>query len=144
MRSAHRLLRGPDPLAGVEVSRTELRRAVERELRGKLLRLRQGYAALADHPNGLGALASRTMPVMLLLFRALLELAGRPVADPADARATALALGALVGFDPGPVAAVAAQRGRREWSCPADLFEGYLEAVARTVRYVDQLQPGDQ
>jgi len=40
MRSAYRVLRGTDPLAGQNVRREELRRALETELRGKLFRLR--------------------------------------------------------------------------------------------------------
>jgi hypothetical protein len=54
MRAACRVLRGTDPLAGLVVQPTDLRRAVERELRGKLLRLRQGYAAAAGDPLVLG------------------------------------------------------------------------------------------
>jgi predicted nucleotidyltransferase len=50
MRAACRVLRGADPLAGLVVERADLRRAVERELRGKLLRLRQGYTAAAADP----------------------------------------------------------------------------------------------
>ena len=57
MRAGYQVLRGSDPLAAATVSRADLRQALERELRGKLLRLRQGYAAAAGDEKALGHLA---------------------------------------------------------------------------------------
>ena len=50
MRTVYQVLRGADPLQGVRVDRADLRKALEREFRGKLLRLRQGYATYAPDP----------------------------------------------------------------------------------------------
>src|SRR3989442_10849788 len=41
MRDAHRLLAGRDPWPGIQVDRGQLRRQLEHELMGKLVRLRQ-------------------------------------------------------------------------------------------------------
>lgn len=60
IRGAYRLLRGVDPLAEVRVERSELRAALERDLRGRLLRLRQGFVALAADPAP--SRASRATP----------------------------------------------------------------------------------
>ncbi|MGH7526439.1 MAG: hypothetical protein ACREMX_07020, partial [Gemmatimonadales bacterium] len=57
IRAGYQVLRGADPLAALEVDRADLRRALEREFRGKLLRLRQGYAASAGDPAALGLVA---------------------------------------------------------------------------------------
>ena len=46
MREAHRVLAGRDPWAGITVQRDHVRRQLEHELVGKLVRLRQAYAAL--------------------------------------------------------------------------------------------------
>ena len=54
MRTAYKVLRGADPLQGVQVEPGDLRKALEREFRGKLLRLRQGYATYAPDPGGAG------------------------------------------------------------------------------------------
>ena len=54
MRAGYEVLRGPDPVADLSVAPADLRRALEREFRGKLLRLRQGYVAAADDPAALG------------------------------------------------------------------------------------------
>ncbi|MGH7674250.1 MAG: hypothetical protein ACREMV_03175, partial [Gemmatimonadales bacterium] len=45
IRHAHRLLAGQDPWEGVVVRREDVRRHLEHELRGKVVRLRQVYAA---------------------------------------------------------------------------------------------------
>src|SRR5438874_8049308 len=54
IREAHRLLAGRDPWRGVTVQREHLRRQLEHELMGKLVRLRQAYAALRGDPKQLG------------------------------------------------------------------------------------------
>ena len=84
IHAAYEMLRGPDPVASARVDRSGLRHALESELRGKLLRLRQGFALLEEDPKLLGALATHTLPTLLVLFRALLELHRRPVVPPSD------------------------------------------------------------
>lgn len=141
MRTAYQVLRGSDPLAGVEVHHADLRRALEREFRGKLLRLRQGYAASAGDPAALGELAGRSASTILVLLRSLLVLLGRPV--PQDPLELAAAAAQAMGTDGELLLGVIRHRGERKWRCPAPRFEGYLEAVSRAVRFLDQLQPGD-
>jgi predicted nucleotidyltransferase len=141
MRSAYRVLRGPDVLATVEPDRAALRTALEREFRGKLLRLRQAYALHGDNPDALGDVASDSVSTVVLLFRCLLALAGRDGAG--DGAAVIRAAGALVGFDPAPVEELFRRRGQRGPRCTAAEFERYLDAVSRTVRYADEHHPGD-
>ncbi len=142
MRLAYRVLRGPDLLADLRPDPRDLRRAVEHELRGKLLRLRQGYVAHAADPAALGALAAASAAPVLLLLRCLLVLAGRSVPGEPDALVAAAA--GAAGFDPAPVAAVVRRRAERRPRCPAAEFEDYLAAVAAAARFVDHLQLGDE
>ena len=44
IRAAHQVLAGKDPWAGITVRRDDVRRQLEHELKGKLVRLRQAYA----------------------------------------------------------------------------------------------------
>jgi hypothetical protein len=142
MRAAYQVLRGPDPLATLVVAPGDLRRALEREFRGKLVRLRQGYAVLADDPEQLGALLTASLPTMLVLYRGLLALVGRPAShEPLE---LVVAAAQVIGIDGEPFEAVARRRGEPRWRCGAEECEAYLEAVARTARFVDQLQTGDQ
>ena len=142
MRTASRLLRGDDPLAGLVVDRADLRRAVERELRGKLLRLRQAYAAWAGDPAALGELASRSAATIMGLLRALLVLLGRAV--PGDPLELAAAAAGAIGIDGEPLLRVIRHRGESGWRCAPSEFEDYLDAMARATVFVDQLQLGEQ
>jgi hypothetical protein len=142
MRCGYEILRGPDPVAGLQVAPADLRHALEREFRGKLLRLRQGYVAAGGDPGSLGPLAERSAGTILVLLRCLLVLLGRSV--PSQPMEVAAAAAAAMGMDGEPLLNVVRHRGERGWRCPAGEFEGYLDAVARAAAFLDQLQLGDQ
>ena len=115
MRTSYRLLRGADPFEGIRVDPTDLRKALEREFRGKLLRLRQGYTLHAPDPAALGKLGLQSA-----------------------------AAAAAIGFEGEHLLHVVRHRVDREWRCQAPEFENYMKAVEDSARYVDQLQLGDQ
>lgn len=141
IRSAYRLLRGDDPIAEVAVRPADLRAALERDLRGRLLRLRQGYVALAADPGALAGLARDTAPSVVVLLRAALVLAGAQI--PPARTDVAAAAGLVAGFPSAPLAEILAHLGDGAWRCTSDCFTGYLTAVEATVRYVDHLSPGE-
>jgi hypothetical protein len=142
MRCGYEVLRGPDPVAGLYVAPADLRRALEREFRGKLLRLRQGYVAAGGDPTALGLLGERSSGTILVLLRAFLVLLGRSV--PSEPVEVAGAVAAAMAMDGEPLLNVVRHRGERGWRCSPGAFEGYLEAVARAATFLDQLQLGDQ
>jgi predicted nucleotidyltransferase len=142
MRAGYHVLRGADPLGAARVQGADLRQALERELRGKLLRLRQGYAAAAGDEKLLGEVAAGSAGTILVLLRSLLTLAGRAV--PAAPAALAAEAAALVGVPAAGLTTPVERRGERGWRCTASQFEQYMDAVARAAGYVDQLQLGDQ
>lgn len=141
MRAAYQVLRGADPLRDLQVDAADLRRELEREFRGKLLRLRQGYMALHSENSGLGDLARHSFSSLLVLFRGLLKLAGRKIPLPA-AELIAAASG-LVPFESGPVREVLAHRDTGDWRCGRPCFEGYMQAMERCVEFVDHFQTGE-
>ena len=140
MLVGYRVLRGPDPLSTARLRPPELRQQLERELRGKLLRLRQGYALVGDDPAALGELALRSVPTFLVLLRGVLAMVGAPpgvTPDEAVSRAeTATGLG-LQG-----IAAAAAHRSEPRWSYSQEEFQGYLAAVTSVADFVDRFDPG--
>lgn len=142
MRLSYQVLRGPDPLHGVQVDRTDLRKALEREFRGKLLRLRQGYATYAPDPAALGSLGLQSAATILVLLRGVLTLIGQPV--PTDAIELATTAARVIGFDAEHLLHVVRHRAEREWRCAAPEFENYMGAVEQVARFLDQLQLGDQ
>jgi predicted nucleotidyltransferase len=142
MRLSYRVLRGADPLDGTQVDLTDLRKAVEREFQGKLLRLRQGYATYAPDPAALGALGLQSATTILVLLRGMMTVLGKPVSPNATELARAAA--EAVGFEADHLLHVVSHRADREWRCSVPEFENYMNAVEQTARFVDQLQLGDQ
>ena len=142
MRAGYQVLRGADPLGGSRVRPRDLRQALERELRGKLLRLRQGYAMAGGDPKHLGALAAGSAATILVLLRALLTLAGRTV--PAAPVALATEAAGLIGVQAKSLTTPVERRAERGWRCTPEEFEQYLHAVARAAEYADHFQLGDQ
>jgi predicted nucleotidyltransferase len=142
MRTSYQVLRGADPLQGTTLDPGDLRKALEREFRGKLLRLRQGYATYAPDPAALGTLGLQSAATILVLLRGVLSLLGKTV--PHDQLELAAAAAAAIGFEGEHLLHVVRHRVDREWRCDAPEFENYMEAVEHTARFLDQLQIGDQ
>jgi predicted nucleotidyltransferase len=142
MLAAYRVLRGTDPLKVMTVKPSDLRRALEREFRGKLTRLRQGFIPSGRRPEDLTTIARQSIASVTVLYRALLVLARRTAQS--DAVSTLSAAAALVGFEAVPLTAIASHRGDADWRCRREDFAGYMGAVERTVTYVDELQLGAQ
>ncbi len=140
MGLARRVLRGDDPVAGIQVELADLRRALEAELRAKLLRLRQAFAVNADDDRALGGVGAQASSSLLALFRAMLVLHGREAAGPA---APVLAeAAALLGTPTTAIARLHARRGEREPRAGVEEFVQVLAAVAAAVRVIDRFLPG--
>lgn len=78
MRDWHLTVDGPDPFAGMQVSTSNLRRQVEAEMKGKLLRLRTAYARAAGRPVAVLELMRDSMVTFRALFGGALRLKGLP------------------------------------------------------------------
>lgn len=140
MQLAHEVLRGADPVMGLQVNPADLRGALEREFHAKLLRLRQVYAVHAGDPKALGEVAARTVSTVAALFRSALALHGREV--PSATPACLTSAGAAMGIAMAPVVELWGSRGVSGTTCPPERFEGYLSAVASAVRVIDQFTTG--
>ncbi|HEX6939582.1 MAG TPA: nucleotidyltransferase domain-containing protein [Longimicrobiales bacterium] len=140
MRDAHEVLHGPDPLASLEVDRAALRLQTERELRGKLLQLREGMLLAAEEEEAVGRLLMVALPSFVTYLRATLRLAGRdaPLRTP-DVLEEA---GRLLEADPSPLARVWEARNRRQpirVGVGDPLTRGYYALAERTAAFVDHL-----
>lgn len=123
MRAAHRVLAGRDPWQGIRVNRADVRRQLEQELVGKLMHLRQAFAADWKSPKRLAQTVRATRSGFLTMLRTVLRLAGRRA--PADADALEREAAALIGFSSSPEPAA------------------YLDAVTRTAEYVNHMERND-
>ncbi|MES2123412.1 MAG: nucleotidyltransferase domain-containing protein [Gemmatimonadota bacterium] len=142
MRLAYRVLSGSDPVTAVEADSGDLRRAIESELRGKLVRLRQAYVRFGDVAATLGGFALSSIPALLVLLRCTNVLRGQPAGESPEE--TVAALSGALGADAEVIVEIAAHRRDQEWQCPPATFARYLEAVRRAVDLVDHLQRGDR
>ena len=141
MQLAHRILRGSDPVAGMKVKPGELRRAVEADLRGKLVRLRQAYVRFGESAPTLGGFATASVSSLVVLLRCsavLLERApGRTPAEVVTGLADLLGPGADVVTD------IAEHRREPKWNCPPETFVRYLEVVRKAVELADHFHHGE-
>ena len=140
MRQHHRVLAGRDPWPGISVQREHVRRQLEHELMGKLVRLRQAYAALRGDPKRLAQVIAGSAAGFFTMLRATLRLAGKTPPPAPDALVREA--GALAGFPPDGLAglvAYAAGARRLRLQAGDPLAVAYLGAVARTAEFVNGL-----
>jgi predicted nucleotidyltransferase len=140
MRTGYRVLRGTDPVAGMIVSPGDLRAALEREFRGKLMRLRQGYSLFPPGSEEISEFLRSSASSVLLLCRGLLILTGGVV--PPDPAIVVAHAARLVGFAPEVVQRVVAQRAESGWRSTDEELQAYLAAVESAARFVDHYQIG--
>lgn len=122
IRAGHRVLAGRDPWHGIRVQREHVRRQLEHELMGKLVHLRQAYAAEWNNGKRLSEVIAGTRAGLFTMLRAVLRLAGRPV--PSTPEALVREAASLIGFSADGLTEPAA----------------YLDAVTRTAEYVNRIE----
>jgi len=140
MREAHRVLAGRDPWAGITVQRDHVRRQLEHELVGKLVRLRQAYAALGRDRRALARMIAGGSPGFFTMLRAAVRLTG--VSPSGDAAGLGRAAGAAMGWPAERLAPLVAHAvgGRSLRLVAGDpLPAAYLAALARTAEFVNRL-----
>jgi len=131
------VLQGEDPLAAVEVGRENLRLQCERELRAKLMRLREGYIECHDRPRELRRLLTSSYSTFVALFRGCLHLLGGEV--PVHNAEVVAAFCARAGLEVEAFAAVdRLKRGEGADREPKAVFSRYYQELTRAVGKVDR------
>jgi hypothetical protein len=97
MQTAYQVVFGEDVLAGLSFDHVHLRLQCERELRGKLLHLRQAYLDIAGQERELRILVRRSVTTFASIFRGLLTLQKIPV--PTERQKILLKTAEVFGFD---------------------------------------------
>jgi len=134
----HRVLHGGDPLGAVTANGVHLRIQCERELREKLMRLREGYVECRGSARALRRLLAASYPSFAAVWRGCLHLLGAPV--PLHDAEVAEALGRRLEIDAAPlaeVARVAASAGTADLEAIyARYYRVLVEMVDRIDRFV--------
>jgi hypothetical protein len=133
------LVAGTHPFAGLSISRADLRRACEVQVKSHLLHLREDYLEGAARPAHVAALVKESAPAFVALIRHLARLDNAPVETNAElvryaSQRIALdprVVGDLIALaEPETIDTVDASR----------LFPAYLAAVERLAEFVDSWQ----
>lgn len=138
IKENHRILAGSNPFHEMTVDSKNLRHQIEFELKGKLLKLRQGYILAAGKPAHVRELLIGSVSTFLTIFKSILRLAGQ---TPPQKKTDSLEpLAHLTGINPEPFKkAFRMKEGDRDALKlePLALFDEYLDEIVRTVDFVD-------
>jgi len=139
---AHRVIvAGDDPFAATEVHPEHLRLQCERELREKMMRLREGYVEAHDRPRELKRLLTDSYTTFVALFRGCLHLLGDDVPVHNDEVVSAFC--AHGGLDVTPFREVdRLKRSEPVETGLQELFAAYYEQLGRAVTTVDRFETG--
>lgn len=137
MQQSRKVLFGEDLLANLRIKPEYLRLELERDLKAKLLQLRERYLLTRGRPAAVAELMMSSLSTFLVLCRAALRLYQADV--PVRKLEALAALTRHVGFDAQAVTAIQElKEGRRKVKDVALLFENYLKAVEQVVEAVDR------
>jgi hypothetical protein len=137
MQQSRRVLFGDDLLAGVRINPEHLRLELERDLKAKLIQLRERYLLTRGQPAAVVELMASSVSTFLVLCRAALRLYQTDV--PARKLDALTVLARQIGFDPQVFVTIhELKEGRRKPKEVAAQFENYLNAVEQIVEAVDR------
>lgn len=137
----HKVLFGDPKLSEIRVDLKDLRLQLEQEAMGKVIKLRQGVLASGNEPKRQVELLAASLSAIMVIFRAFLRLHHEVPSK--DNTAVADAVAAKAGFDATPFKSVVRHvRGEAKLddASVAPVLDGYLRAMERLVRYLDQYQ----
>jgi hypothetical protein len=128
---------------GVRVRPEDIRRELEEQVLGKLLKLRRGIMEAGGDATRERALLELSLSTFIALFRAVVRLHGERA--PADDAAVVTRTGALAGFDPAPFVRVVRHVRGEAMLQPGDAratLAGYLAGLEQLIAFLDQFTPG--
>jgi len=138
IRSHGSILHGEDPLAGVSLKPGHLRLQFEREMREKLMRLREGYLQTGLKPAAITRLLVASWGSFIALFRGCLHLMDAPV-PLHDVDVVTLFCG-KAGLDAAPFHEVERLRQGGRAADPRELFVRYHRGIEEAIRRVNNFE----
>tara|TARA_B100000029_G_scaffold500326_1_gene571903 strand:+ start:125 stop:868 length:744 start_codon:yes stop_codon:yes gene_type:complete len=137
--AAHQVLYGADPFEGLDIHVHHLRIQCERELREKMMRLREAYLELHSSERKLKRLLTDSYSTFVALFRGCLHLHGDDV--PANHEKVVDMFTTLAELDRAPFEEVARlKHGQSSSQEPKKLFARYYEELGKAVSRVDRFE----
>ncbi len=140
MKQGYRVVYGEDILAGIEIQTTHLRLQCEREMRGKLLYLREGFLNTNGKPAQLKRLISLSLPAFSSIFSALLHL--KKEDSSGSKRDIFMKTAAVFNLDSKifeTLLELKDKKSKLKKEQLYDLMEHYIEQIAKLTDITDQL-----
>jgi hypothetical protein len=140
MKNSHILIFGENVLGDLIFNPADLRLQIERELRGKLVLLRQGYLDVEGKPRQLKQLIGRSFTAFISIFKALLYL--KHNAAPHDRRDTIKELADIFAIDAEvfmQCADIKEGKNNLSGSEIVNIFGKYVREVEKICNIVDAL-----
>ena len=139
----HRLLHGALPTDGVVVRPEDIRRELEEQVLGTLLKLRRGIMEAGGEARRERALLEVSLPTFVALFRAVVRL--HREAAPRDEVQVVERTAALARFEAAPFVRVVRHVRGEQMLQPGEIratLAGYLSGLERLIAFLDQWRPG--
>ncbi len=131
------VLYGKDPFDELEIHVDHLRHQCERELREKMMRLREAFIETRGKSKALKLLMTDSYPSFVALFRGCLHLLDEEV--PIHNEEVVATFGRLAALDPAPFLEIERLRGGETTdSDPRALFDRYYQELTKAVHRVDR------
>jgi hypothetical protein len=140
IRETHRILHGADVVSNLDIDDSFYRAQVERELRAKLLRLRQKASGILSDKDVLRRLLIDSVSTFTVLFRHALILHG--VKAPAVKREIVARAQETFGIDRAPFDALLdlrEERSKPKEIDPEPFLAAYMREIERVIDAVDRL-----
>jgi len=138
MQRHHKVIFGEDVFAGLNISKSNLRMQLEREVKGKLLHLRENFLAEAGDRDSLLKLLRHTLPAFNSMFEALLYLSGRPIPEHRrDAFMQAVEIGKLDKSFFDRLLKISEQESKPYRNELWDMFEKYITQIRTLALFID-------
>jgi predicted nucleotidyltransferase len=141
IQAAYRVLRGEDPLKSLVFDPRMLRLQCERELKGKLLQLRERFLETGGSARRIKELIARSLPTFSAIFQAVVVLHGKSVQPGREKLLNTMHQ--VLGLDAALFAdlyAVREDRMRLNTAEAIALMERYIKEVRRLALAVDSLE----
>ena len=140
MRDNNKLLYGQDPLGGLKIANSNLRHQCEFELKGKLLKLRQGYLLSQSKKDRMRDLMTGSVSSILVVLRHTLRLSGN---EPPAGKIQAIEMfGKLANISPDVFITISRIKNGELSASGQDienLMSEYLSQLDKAVSYIDGL-----
>jgi hypothetical protein len=140
MKNNHILIYGENVLEQIDIRPENLRLQIERELKGKLILLRQGYLESQGNPRQLKNLITRSFTAFISIFNALLYYKHHD--PPRDRRDTIRELAKAIKFDAEAFLQCAnIKEGKNNLSGKeiVEIFKKYIQEVANMCNIIDAI-----